>query len=103
MHAEEDPDEDTESEKEYPAFEQSETVNGVTVTVEAEEGTFPEDVRLSVSSISSSATEDAIEEDRDDDLLVAVAYTFDIKVLDEKEVNNLKDVNRIKTGQILKY
>ena len=74
-----------ESEKEYPAFEQSKTVNDVTVTVEAKEGVFPEGARLSVISVSSSETEKTIEEERNDDRNVAVSYTFDIKILDEDD------------------
>lgn len=68
-----------------PAFEQSETVDGVTVTVKAEEGVFPERAGLSVSKVSKEDTkeaEEAVLEEREDYANVAAAYTFDIKVLD---------------------
>lgn len=68
-----------------PAFEQSETVDGVTVTVTAEEGVFPERAGLSVSKVSKEDTkeaEEAVSEEREDYANVAASYTFDIKVLD---------------------
>ena len=71
-------------EKEYPAFKQSKTADGVTVTVEAKEGVFPEGAKLSVTSVSSSETEKEVDKERDDKN-VAVSYTFDIKVLDEED------------------
>ncbi len=79
-------DDDSEKpEKEYPAFKQNKTVNGVTVTVEADEGVFPENAKLSVTSVSSSETEKDIKAERDNDQNVAVSYTFDIKILDEED------------------
>ena len=59
----EDSEKDNDSEKtetEYPEFKQSKTADGVTVTVEADEGVFPEGARLSVARVSSSETEKAI-------------------------------------------
>ena len=71
----------------YPAFDQSATVNGVVITVTASEGVFPSDAQLSVERVSRSDeefTEGAVEDVRDEDILVAVSYTFDIKVLDSE-------------------
>ena len=69
----------------YPAFDQSATVNGVVVTVTASEGVFPSDAQLSVERVSRSDrefAEGAVEDVRDEDMVVAVSYIFDIKVLD---------------------
>ncbi len=71
----------------YPAFEQSATVNGVVVTVTASEGVFPSDAQLSIERVSRSDrefAEGAVEDVRDEDMVVAVSYTFDIKVLDSE-------------------
>ena len=69
------------AEAEYPAFRQSKTINGVTVTVEAGAGAFPEGARLSVAAVPSSRTEAAVAPERGAGENVAVSYTFDIKVL----------------------
>jgi len=69
----------------YPAFEQSVTVDGIVVTVQAEEGVFPEGAELWVQKVSaahSRAAEDAVAGQREENRSVAAAYTFDIKVLD---------------------
>ena len=69
-----------------PAFEQSETVEGVTVTVSAAEGVFPETAQLSVVQApywEQQAVDAALESERPADRNVALSYTFDIKVLDE--------------------
>ncbi|MBQ6391799.1 MAG: leucine-rich repeat protein, partial [Eggerthellaceae bacterium] len=65
----------------FPAFRQSRTVGGVTVTVEADVGAFPEGAVLSVASAPSSMTEAAVAAERDGGANVAASYTFDIKVL----------------------
>lgn len=67
---------------ESPAFAQSATVDGVTVTVEADAGVFPEGARLSVAGATSSVTEAAVSTERETGANVAASYTFDIKVLD---------------------
>ena len=66
-------------------FDQSKTLNGVVVRVQAEAGVFPADAELSVSRVpvmKRREAEEAIEEVRDEDVNVAVSYTFDIKVVD---------------------
>lgn len=68
------------------AFSQSQSVDGVRVTVTASEGAFPEGATLSVNKVTDSEKEQinqAVEAVRDDSVSVAEAYTFDIKVLDE--------------------
>ena len=68
------------------AFSQSQSVDGVRVTVTASEGAFPEGATLSVNKATDSEKEQinqAVEAVRDDSVSVAEAYTFDIKVLDE--------------------
>ncbi|MBR0229790.1 MAG: hypothetical protein IJL94_00195, partial [Erysipelotrichaceae bacterium] len=70
-----------------PAFEQSTTVNGVIVSVSAPEGIFPADAELSVTTVSiadQESVENIVEDVRDMDAVVAVSYTFDIKVLDSE-------------------
>lgn len=82
----------------YPAFDQSATVNGVVVTVTASEGVFPSDAQLSVKRVSRSDkeyAEGAVEDVRDEDMVVAVSYTFDIKVLDS-EGNELQPADNHK-------
>ncbi|MFQ9985073.1 MAG: Cna B-type domain-containing protein, partial [Lachnospiraceae bacterium] len=88
---------ETEQEEElgYPPFSQSVTENGVTVTVKAEGGVFPENAALSVTSVPAGEQElvdAAVESERSADRNVAVSYTFDIKVLDG-EGNELQPVN----------
>lgn len=68
-----------------PAFKESRSVDGVTVTVEAEEGVFPEGAVLSVEKVTAAEerkAEEAVENERPDGQNVAASYTYDIKVLD---------------------
>ena len=81
LEAEEQPMEEAE---EAVPFDQSMTVNGVTVTVQAEAGVFPADAVLSVARVpvmKRREADAAVEEVRDEDQNVAVSYTFDIKVV----------------------
>ena len=67
------------------AFNESKTVNGVKVTVSADKGVFPEGSSLFVRAVGAAeeaSVENAVEEERSDDVKVAASYTFDIKVLD---------------------
>ena len=69
-----------------PAFSESKTVDGVTVSVSASEGVFPEGSKLSVISAPTSvekSIDTLINAKRRDDLNVAASYTFDIKILDK--------------------
>ncbi|MDO4522200.1 MAG: YDG domain-containing protein [Eubacteriales bacterium] len=79
------------------AFKQSQTVDGVKVTVLADEGVFPNDATLSVSEVDAAIEEkvtDNVEAVRDEDVNVAKSYTFDVKILDvdgnEIQPDNLK-------------
>ena len=97
-------DEDTE----YPAFDQNKTVNGVVITVKAPEGVFPEGAELSVSTVSSSeqeAVDAAVEDVRDDDVNVAVSYSFDIKVIDPKTGEEIQpaDGQKVEVSFALAY
>ena len=70
--------------KEDAAFEQSQTVDGVTVSVKANAGTFPKDATLSVSKVVAEEREkvdEAVGAKRDEHENVAAAFTFNIKVL----------------------
>ena len=58
-----------------PAFVQSKTIDGVTITVKAAEGVFPADAQLSVEKVEMPIAGEVDGE-------VAAAYTYDIKVLD---------------------
>jgi len=83
----------------YPAFQQTKRLNGIAITVTAEEGVFPEGAVLSADLVPASQTADvdeAIEKEREDGRNVAVSYTFDIKVLD-KDGNELQpeDGNKV--------
>ena len=67
------------------SFSQSQIIDDVTVTVEADSGVFPSDAVLSVTKVSKEkkkAIADIVEEVRDDNVIVAVSYTFDISILD---------------------
>lgn len=68
------------------AFVQSESVDGVEVTVEAEEGVFPEGVSLSVRKCNDSereSVEETIGKEREISDHVVASYTFDIKIVDK--------------------
>ncbi len=68
------------------AFNKSQTVDGVKVTVLADEGVFPEGATLSVSKVDTVTEEkvtDNVDAARDENTNVAKSYTFDIKVLDK--------------------
>ena len=89
-----------EAEASYPAFEQSETVDGVKITVGAEEGVFPEGAVLSAEKVTKTREEEAleaVEEERPGEQNVAASYTFDIKVLD-RDGNEIQpaDESRVK-------
>ncbi len=76
----------------YPAFEKSDTVDGVKITVSAEKGTFPEGASLQVRSATKKEEKKAdklVEEVRDGERNVAASYTFDISVVD-KDGNELQ-------------
>ena len=71
----------------YPAFSQSQSADGVTIMISAEEGVFPEGAILSVGCVSAEEkqiVDEAVENQRDEDSNVAASYTFDIKVLDQE-------------------
>ena len=68
-----------------PAFERSVESDGVTITVRAEEGVFPEGASLSVRKVTGSEKEsafDAVSELLDEDTGVMESHSFDIKVVD---------------------
>jgi len=65
----------------YPAFDQSKTINGVTVHISASKGVFPEGAELTVDAVPNTQVETAVAAQRDDSVNVAVSYTFDIKVM----------------------
>ncbi len=72
-------------EKKTPAIKESRSVDGVRITVEAEEGVFPEGAVLSAEKVTKTREEEtleAVEEERPGEQNVAASYTFDIKVLD---------------------
>ena len=84
-----------------PAFEQSDKVDGVTITVTAEEGTFPEGAKLQVRSATKAEEKKAdelVEKARDTEKNVASSYTFDISVVD-KDGNELQPADG-KTAQV---
>ncbi|MBR4164337.1 MAG: hypothetical protein IKR11_12510 [Solobacterium sp.] len=71
----------------YPAFCQSQSAEGVAITVSAEEGVFPEGATLSVGRVSAEEkqiVDEAVKNQREEGSKVAASYTFDIKVLDQE-------------------
>ncbi len=68
-----------------PGFEQSAVVDGVKISVKADDGVFKDAKALKVRKVSNSEAEkvnEAIEEKRETGKNVATSYTFDIAVLD---------------------
>ncbi len=66
-------------------FEQSAVVDGVKISVKADDGVFQDAKALNVRKVSNSEEEkvkEAVEEKREAGKNVAVSYTFDIAVLD---------------------
>ncbi len=67
------------------AFDQSAVVDGVKISVKADDGVFQDAKALKVRKVSNSEAEkvkEAVEEKREAGKNVAVSYTFDIAVLD---------------------
>ena len=67
-------------------FSQSCVVDGVYITVFADEGVFPVDARLTAERASDqtrASAEEAVEEQRGEDCNVVASYVFDIKIVDE--------------------
>ena len=90
--------EDADTRQQAVGFEQSEHLPGVTVRVMADTGVFPKDAVLSVRECDASeqeSVEEAVEKETDNH--VAVAYSFDIKVLDTegKEIEPNTDAGRV--------
>ena len=81
----EDKEKEEQEEVKKPAFSESVILDGVKISVSAPEGVFPENAHLSAESVPVYAqrmVDKAIDSERDDNVRVAVSYTFDIKVLD---------------------
>ncbi len=81
-------DTDPDDEKEdHPAFNDSCDIGGVIITVEADEGVFPDGAFLSVRKIhggEEAAVDEAVEGIRAEDRRVAASYTYDIKIRDKQ-------------------
>ena len=78
------------------AFEQSVLVDGVLITVKADPGVFPKDAKLFARSATAEETavaEEAVESERDSEE-VASSYTFDIKILNEDEIEIQPDTTK---------
>ncbi|MBP3897345.1 MAG: hypothetical protein J6D57_05890, partial [Mogibacterium sp.] len=68
----------------YPAFNSSAKASGMTVSVSADKGVFPEGSTLSVKRIAlTDAQKKAVRAERDKDKRIAASYSFDIKVMDK--------------------
>ncbi len=75
----------TETDK-MPAFAQQANLDGVQISVTADEGVFPEGARLDAKTVSAAAerkASNAVDEVRNTDQEVAASYVFDIKILDK--------------------
>ena len=97
------PDENAESQPddEQVAFEKSVTVDGVVITVEADAGVFPEGATIEVrkaTAIEEKEAAKAVDEVRDEEKNVAVAYTFDITIYDKygNEIEPKKENGSVK-------
>ena len=77
----------TENQEEQPAFEQSVNVDGMQITVKADEGVFADADRINARKVTGKEEEkinEAIEQEYSDNDRMTKSYTFDIKVLDSK-------------------
>lgn len=84
----------------FPAFDQETKIDDVLIRVTADENVFPNNSTLHVEKISNSQqnqVDEAIEEVRNEELNVAVSYTFDIKVLDEED-NEIQPLDESKVA-----
>ena len=84
----------------FPAFDQETKIDDVLIRVTADENVFPDNSTLHVEKISNSQqnqVDEAIEEVRNEELNVAVSYTFDIKVLDEED-NEIQPLDESKVA-----
>ena len=66
-------------------FDESVVIDGVRISVKADEGVFPDGARLSVEKVYGTdlqAVEAAVDEERPDNKNKLESYTFDIKILD---------------------
>lgn len=92
--------EDEDEEETSPAFSETAEIDGVTISVTASGGVFPEGATLSVSKAEAAeeaVAENAVDNVRSNDKNVAASYTYDIKVLD-KDGNEIQpaDSNKVK-------
>lgn len=77
----------TENQEKQPAFEQSVNVDGMQITVKADEGVFADADKVSARKVTGKEEEkinEAIEQEHSDNDRMTKSYTFDIKVLDSK-------------------
>ena len=77
----------TENQEEQPAFEQSVNIDGMQITVKADEGVFADADRINARKVTGKEEEkinEAIEQEHSDNDRMTKSYTFDIKVLDSK-------------------
>lgn len=92
------------SEAEEIAFNQSQMVDGIVITVTADKGVFPKGAKLKVTKVTNKKElkdiETAIEEEREEDKNVASSNTFDIQILDnagkETQPDNSKGTVNVK-------
>lgn len=89
-------------EENYPIFNESKTIDGVVISVIAEEGVFPEGSKLSVEKVVyyvQKQVDNALDEVRNEEANVVASYTFDIKILDS-EGNEIqpKDDSKVKVS-----
>ena len=76
-------DKDSASEKKaFPALRDSITVSGVKINIDVQEGVFPEGSKLSAVRTGSEQIGEALSKERDEGVIVAASYAFDIKVTD---------------------
>ena len=78
------------------SFKETKVLDGVSITVSADPGVFPEGCMLQITNASSKESDEAksaVDEKRPDDVTVAASYVFDISVLDSTGTRIEPDTN----------
>ena len=78
------------------SFKEMKVLDGVSITVSADPGVFPEGCMLQITNASSKESDEAksaVDEKRPDDVTVAASYVFDISVLDSTGTRIEPDTN----------
>jgi hypothetical protein len=78
------------------SFKETQELDGISITVSADPGVFPEGCTLQITNASSKEADEAkgaVDEKRPDDVTVAASYVFDISVLNSTGTRIEPDTN----------